>query len=396
MRIRTIALLAASAGLCLAMTTLPAVDDQPGTNPTPTQARPMPTFNVEFGGGTVGEYLDELASITPINVVAPNGVRTLPMPAVRLQGVTGNAAVQLVRNMYNFSMDGGVSVSVVEDGSTAPIYVMSLVQRRGEDPDAAPPAVNEIFSVGDVLRPSSDEPTDTQVKKIFEMIDSAMTLAPADAQPDLAFHADTQMLVFRGSPEQRRLIESVLERYNVSWRTQAEEVDRLRRQLAATELEARTSAIEAESARGRVAHLMTRFQELRQLQEAGGVNAGEVRTAEEEANQAHADAQIREARAAYAREQAASIQRQLSGSSAGSETTIVIYDFRGLGGEGDRVGLALKTFLDAAQFPATELTADGSGMVTLRASTALHEVMHELLTHLRSRLDSRRPAAGTR
>ncbi len=398
MKTRTIALLTASAGLCLAMTSLPAPDAQPGAAPTTRSADPQSTFDLNFGGGTVGQYLDSLAGVTTVNIVATEEVRALPMPAVRLRGVSAWASVELVESMFIDPSTGAVQMRSVSEEDSAPIYVLSVIFQGMPNMRPQPPApsVNEIFSVGNVLRPASEEPSDLQVKKIFEMIDSAMTLAPADEKPELAFHDDTQMLVFRGSPEQRRLIESVLERYQQSWVGSAERARALRNDLAGVELEAQTSAIEAEAARGRVQHLMARLEELRQMHAAGNVSIGEIRSAEDEANQATADAQIQSARAEYARQQAEAIARQLSGLTASQEPTIVIYDFRGLGAQGDRVGLAFKALLDAAQFPGTEMSADGSGMVTLRASTTLHETMHYLLNHVRGQEAPRRPAPAGR
>ncbi len=401
MRIRTIAILTATAGLCLSMTSLPESHAQPtATRPSPGEAPRSATggtFDLNFPGGTVGEYLDSVTQITTVNIVAPEEVRSLVMPAVRLRGVSAGASVELVKNMFiDSASTGAVQLGLVEGESTAPIYVLSVVFRDGRRSDPAPPSVNEIFSVGDVLRPASDEPTDLQVKKIFEMIDSAMTLAPAEVAPELAFHDDTQMLVFRGSPEQRRLIESVLERYHQSWRASSELARQLREGAAATQLEAQTSAIEADAAESRTKHLMDRVAELRELVEAGGVSSSELRDAVEEANQAGQQSQIARARAEHARAQADVFTRRLTTLNASDESTLVIYDFRGLGAEGDRVGIAFKGFLDAARFPQTEMNADGAGMVTLRARPALHETMHYLLHHLRAQAAASRPPSGTR
>lgn len=383
MRIRSTVLLAASAGLCLALTSLPASSAPPADPTQPDAFVPEnDQFNLSFQGGSLGDYLDALTDIAGVNIVATQDVRRLPMPSIRLRAVTPFAAVQLVDSMFQDRARGMVMTSEVSDGATTPIYVLNLI--RADDAPAVELAVNDVFSIGDVLRPSNEEPADLQIKQIFEMIASAMELSGETDAPEMSFHDDTQMLVFRGSPEQRHLIESVLSRYLQSWQASSRRAEALRREIADLELESKTSSIEAESARNRAEFLARRVDELKNLVEAGGVSASELAGADNDLNMARAQAEIQLARAEHSRTRLAECTTQLATLVPDQQASIVIYDVRDLGPRGANLIQNFRSVLSTAEIPGTTLTINSSLIATLNAQPIVHQAIRFLLESMRS------------
>lgn len=391
---------AACAGLAVGLIA-PAALGQSRTDGAASRAASAEgTFDVDFAGGTVGDYFDLLARTARVNIVASDEVRALDIPAVRVRAVNSWAAVHMLESLFAMERDGNVRISDVrapsEPGllptnggapaSGEPVYVVSYVSRtRGPAPTEA---VHEVFSVADVLRPANEEAVESQVRKIFEMIESAMSLAPADAEPELAYHDDSQMLVFRGTPEQRRLVESVMSRYLGSWRPQSAEARALRDDIAKLELQAREATIEAEASGVRLEFLRRIASETRQLVEAGAASSAEQ--AQSQANLSDHEARMRtlQAQAEYIHTRLEDLRGRLAAITPGEGASVVIYDFRGLGAAGDRLGGAFEALLDAAAIPGTSMQADGRGMVTLRAGPALQEAMRFLLGAVRARADA--------
>lgn len=394
MRNRTVALLVAATGLCLVPSTLATA--QPSTSRASQPVASETGFDLDFAGGPLGDYLDAVADRGRANIVASDDVRALPMPSLRLRGVRPWAAVNMVQAVFASPQLGYVEITNVGDdprnpptnaegaldrsASAPPIFVVSLRQAR---PAAEPVSVNEVFSVGDVLRPGNEEPVDLQIKRIFEMIDSAMALSPAPQEPELAFHDQTQMLVFRGSPEQRRLIESVLARYLSSWRPISGQAQSLRRQIQDLALEARTTSIEAESAEQRLQFAQSDVDRLRQLAATGNIPERDLHSAIAQASELEARVRILQAKAEHTHARIDDCVQSLAAITQGEQPSTVVYDFRGLGGRAEATALGFKAMLDAAQLPGTSFQPDGRGTVTLTARPPIHEAMRYLINHLR-------------
>lgn len=354
----------------------------PATGAGRATAEPEPRFDVDFPGGTFGEYFDLLARIASVNIVADDVARGLPMPVVRLRSVTASSAMQLVNHLRGSGPETMVQISTV-GGSGSSIFVATATARAASIPPPMRP-VNEVFAVGEVLRPAEEAPIEQQVRRIFELIESAMDLAPASSRPELAYHDQTQMLVFKGSPDQRALIASVLARYEQSWRPASARAEALRHELADVELQMLTSQIEAESTMRRVDVAERRHNELRELMNAGAVSGSEYLQSLVALDEARARVKILNAHAEHARRRHSDLARALAAVTQGQEPTPVIYDIRGLGQRGERTAAAFRDLVHAAQLPGTSLTVEGSGTLTLTARPPLHEALRSILDQFRA------------
>ena len=198
-----------------------------------------------------------------------------------------------------------------------------------------------------------------------------MDLAPASSHPEPAYHDQTQLLVFKGSPDPRALIASVLARYEQSWRPASARAEALRHELADVELQMLTSQIEAESTMRRADVAERRHNELRELMNAGAVSGSEYAQSLVALDEARARVKILNAHSEHARRRHSDLARALAAVTQGQEPTPVIYDIRGLGQRGERTAAAFRDLVHAAQLPGTSLTVDGSGTLTLTARPPL-------------------------
>ena len=385
--------LIALAGLALGMESAPraamATSPVPARSDQPDEQR---LLDIDFPGGTLGDYFDLVAQKADSNIVARADVRALEMPPVRLRLVTTTTAVELVSSLFDNTMTGQVLLNYVNAGEPISTYVATLVR---DVPEPEPVVVNEVFSIGDVLRPADEEAVEGQVRRIFEMIDSAMDITFSNGRrperPELAFHDETQMLLFRGTPEQREMIEAVLARYLNSWEPQHERAQQLVDLIADDEYQLRHARIEQDAAAMRrdVAH-----QAHARLETAYGVGqANESELAESKSILAQADAvwAIATVEVQQLESRLEARRLELSHLSAGDGTDLIVYDFRDLGPDGERIGMAFGELLKAANLPETSLDPNGEGLVALRAAAPLHEALRYLLNQARQANQAREP-----
>lgn len=122
-----------------------------------SRGQSTPTFTVSFGGGTVLEYVKQLASENA-NIVISNAdvLADLPLSRVDVQGVTVPTALTLLRNR-EWRLDDGREIrttfSTAQDDQNAgrPIYTVEASVKPPRDPGGAPAnLLNFEFSGGPV------------------------------------------------------------------------------------------------------------------------------------------------------------------------------------------------------------------------------------------------------
>ena len=354
-------------------------------------------FDLEFGGGTLGEYLEAVSRASGANIVAGEAVNELRMPGVQLRGVSAFSAVSLVEAMFRDATGTRVAAESIQPSATgratapgqAPeeeqtsgifvVRVMEIARRPGGN------VVNDVFSIGDVLRPANEEPTEAQVKQIFEMIESAMTLSPGLGEPELAYHDQTQMLVFKGSSEQRQMVEAVLARYAQTWRPASSRAEVLRRELAETGLRAETLAIEARAAHERLNAAVQSLERATQLSERGMVGEAEMQEARTRLVELESRAQILELETRHARSRMEELRASLAAVTQGAAASVVVYDIRDLGDRGQRFAVALRQLAEVVGDTRTQVRAtEPERTLVLQAGPTLHEAVRTMLEQMRA------------
>ncbi|MCB9841143.1 MAG: hypothetical protein H6809_05805 [Phycisphaeraceae bacterium] len=382
-----------SAAMCIALAcgsivSAPALG---GPGPLATDAAIVidDPVDLDFPGGTLGEYLDAVSRTCRANIVAGPEVRALRMPPLQLRGVTPYSTIRLVESLFPDPSVARVSIDQISpdseespaEGSTS-IFVVRVDQAQRR---AGGTVVNDVFSIGDVLRPANEEPTEAQVKQIFEMIESAMSLSPGSGEPELAYHDQTQMLVFKGSPEQREMVQAVLARYVQTWRPASSRAEALRREMSEYELRAETLAIEARTADERLHAAAQAYERASQLAEQGAVSEGQVQEARTRVIETESRARILELEARHARSRMEEARASLAAVTQGAAPSVVVYDIRGLGDRGQRFVAALNQLAAVVGDDGTQVLAtEAERTLTLQAGPTLHEAVRTMLEKMRA------------
>lgn len=191
-----------------------------------------PTFSVEFPGGSVAQYIDAIRAAYPeANIVGVQGLEHVTVPGITLREVSLEGALRpltvVARTVDGRSADLGV-------------FFMNGVASIAIPERSLPEPPRTLVLSGESLRE-----TGLPMPQIHEVFQTALSIFPGP-QPDARFHEGTGIVVVRGTPEQLRTVEEVIEKLRMSARDAAarnqalrerhELLDRMRQEVRATEL----------------------------------------------------------------------------------------------------------------------------------------------------------------
>jgi hypothetical protein len=186
---------------------------------TPVASSDFPAFDLEFDGGTVKEFLEQLATACPepVNVILRSELEDAEIPAMRLRGVTVPAVFEAIaaasRKDYTVSAPSGLRNWTYSHGFRTsdrnPSSESVWVFFREEPPADAPmPSSKErpevrVLNLGSYLDGRTVEDITTAIRVACEMLGN---MEP----PGLTYHKETRLLFVRGWPEQLMLVDEVL------------------------------------------------------------------------------------------------------------------------------------------------------------------------------------------
>ncbi len=210
---------------------------RPGGESVPPAAR----FDVEFHGGPLEAFLDNLreASADPVNVIVPPGLENEPMPPMRLRAVSVAEVLMAVGEaspMVSAAMGGQMAGRSARGGDTRaygfrpasngpnPVWVFWKSVRPEESGMVAAGAPAGLVGMEVPPPPSPPMPPERvrvlnlrryldgglSVEDITTAIRTACELLPDGGQPKLTFHQETSLLICRGRVEQLELVKEVL------------------------------------------------------------------------------------------------------------------------------------------------------------------------------------------
>jgi hypothetical protein len=187
----------------LALTCVPTLiaDEASAAGPT----RGSKSFDVNFAGGTMRTFLDEVRSAAGgINlVVTVHEVDYIQLPPIQLDDVSAPAAFEAIEGEYRLPNQGVLAIKVdTVDASGAADRPMVRVSADWPD-DAADVAkvwnVIDLFS--DSLRPED----------VLTAVETAVDLLVEHGKPaQVRFHPATGVLIARGTRRQVETIDAVL------------------------------------------------------------------------------------------------------------------------------------------------------------------------------------------
>jgi len=218
----------------------------------PATGAPIPVedklkrFDLTFPGGTPAEFIEAINDQADlrVNVIIPPEFAKEEMPPMEVFDVTlpqlfeaGIAASTTETNMITGTFSGGRIVTIGQrqlltqsKGFRTTDRVPSehsiwylYVERASHPPETqlTDPAEVRVYQLSNLLSAYSIEDITTAIKTTWEMLDSK-------TKPEMKFHAETKLLVAKGTEEQLAMIEMVTKQLGdgAMWEAQNRQFER--------------------------------------------------------------------------------------------------------------------------------------------------------------------------
>jgi hypothetical protein len=271
-----LAVLAAAGVLCAAA---PA---QPKATPPPEPGA-APTVSVEFAGGTVAEYVAALrkaAGPSPVNIVVSEAAAQVRLAPVSLKSASVWNAVHVIQAAAGGSALGHWQVGPAFEGaptaeslSGTPVFAVNFYPREGP---AGAGRFLEVFSIQSIIEGEGATP-----EVLLTAVETALKLEGDGAsRAEVKFHKDSGLLLVRGTKQDVRAVEQVVERVRHDMDRRSKDSARSRQIDIQRQAEARHARIRVEMADAELKRAERDFEEARQLHQAGNLYAGEFRELE--------------------------------------------------------------------------------------------------------------------
>jgi hypothetical protein len=171
---------------------------------------PTKLVNLQFGGGTIAEYLDTIRKETgyEVNIVLVDPRAGEPrLPAIELKGVAMIAAVHLVEGEYPLE-DGTVIGVIVENlGGRGEQQSNPLFRVYGKTSVWEAPSRVRVWSLSGLIDEElTAEDALTAVELAVRLVDTTSRIA------DVRFHEATSLLIANGTQDQIGAISGVIDR----------------------------------------------------------------------------------------------------------------------------------------------------------------------------------------
>jgi len=388
--------------------------------PRPDPIRPpMPIIDVEFPGGSVQEFVSAIqkaasqsSAKTPVNVMVPSEAADVPLPAVSLKRVSAETALQTLRHAFGnhgpFQLRSDNMTSDGDEGLTFALQFSKQFSGVPQQVTMHQPAVSQAYSLrGLLIAPAELDQNDSGLRLSADAVLGALKLASeleatdaTVAPTQLLYHEDTKLLIARGTPDQHRLIEGVIEQITATLLQRRAEVaqaqDRSRSdEMQILDLESQGQAIRAQfdRARSELGPATAEVKRLEQLVASGAGGQGDL-------ERAKAQLQIAETNVGAAEAQMAIAQRRreiLRTGNAGShhvpkaEKVVVVYDVRDLANfKRDFMDLVKQVIGPDGKMDVVPASGDSTGSLVVKAGRDRQEILVNIFNTAR-RLKANEP-----
>lgn len=213
----------------------------PGVPPTPKQPAPsnahIPTVSIDFPGGTLEAFvaaLRQAAGSDQLNIVVPRNAADLPLPAISLKNTLVSTAINSMTYLVDRQMARLQTQRISDDGEalTFVLYCERVESMPGPFGPSGPagqrnPRVSRVYAIRDLSEPPTGlSPTPeltVSYERILDVVKVAASLEAKEAadrsqsggasEPtaELMLHKDSGLLIVRGTDNQQKLIDSVLD-----------------------------------------------------------------------------------------------------------------------------------------------------------------------------------------
>ena len=191
-------MLRATLWLAFFLLIVPAATAQLTAAPPAVEAPRASRVDIDFPGGSLGDYIELLRDICPtINIVATEKATEIPLQAVRLKNVNPENAIYIVDQLL------GNQIDVDGRGGNDPIVVI-----RGREGPAAV-VFTKIVSIRNLIAGENSVPVD----QMLAVIEAALTLDESAVRPTpiIRIHKETGMLMVKAHELELQTIFNVIE-----------------------------------------------------------------------------------------------------------------------------------------------------------------------------------------
>jgi type II secretory pathway component GspD/PulD (secretin) len=204
----------------------PPGESQPTPPKTAFNAQGVPWFSFSFPGGTVQEYVEVLRQTLrkndqDANIILRAGAGNMPVPAVSLQAVTVEAALQILHNQSHRENDSisRLRFEVVHGGGS-PIYILEA--QTGKAASVQNVTVH-VWNVSQLLS------SGLKADDMLTAIESALALVRGeDEQAEVRFHEATGLIMARGTGGQISTMDQVVQQLHETGHAKAAALERER------------------------------------------------------------------------------------------------------------------------------------------------------------------------
>ncbi len=166
------------------------------------EARRLPArFDLEFPGGPLTAYVAAVREKNPTaNIILMGDVGIAAVPAITLRSVSTQAAIELLGLGQGESGDRVYAIMPrsVDNPGGEPVFVIE-VHSESRVPKFPTTSETTVTSLAKLLRPVGDKAL--RVEDVLSAIEAAAAMAGSEP-PTIRYHAETQLLLFRGSKAQ--------------------------------------------------------------------------------------------------------------------------------------------------------------------------------------------------
>lgn len=404
----------------------PAVPGRPpqGQPASDVNRPPMPIIDVEFPGGPLSDFVRaiqaaamESTAKTPINVIIPTEATDIRITAISLKRVSAETALLSLR--YAFGVQGTHQLearNMTNDGDQGLTFAIqyapgrSLPQMAAQNQMQMQPVQSEAYSLRELIDAPSHMPHDDpslrmSADSILAALKLAAELEAADgrvAPTQLLFHPDTQLLIGRGTPDQHRLIHSVLAQFEETLQHRRSLHGELRSrsqqaELQKLELDAqiKMATAQVDKARSEIPPAEAEVMRVQKLVDEGLASAAELERSRAQFAVAMANVRSAQAHAEMTQSRAAVIGRENSTrnwmASTTQEQVLGIYDVRDLAQyKSDFHAIVKQVIGSEGKMEVKPISGDPTGSIEVRATKAQHEILVSIFNTAR-RLKTNEP-----
>ena len=196
-----------------------------------------PVIAVSFPGGTVAEYLEAVkrsaGDLAEVNVVLDGEAAGSAMPPAELRKVRVEDAIHLIPAIARSGSGQPLEFTEVAREPT-PVYVLRVETAPGKPPPGGSPGADfgamaspggspavqngglklDVFSLRSLIEPGHGAAEDARrltAETILSALEQALAEANQGSPASLKYHAESYLLMVRGTPAQLEVVRQVLE-----------------------------------------------------------------------------------------------------------------------------------------------------------------------------------------